>query len=708
MSFIDLPYTHIYPSPIRFLNSREEFTTANNIQNNQYFGSYTPYPLEKGRIHRYPIANYGDFNFSQNLKLFIITENGAIELYSYIKNDAHNIFHVTFICYEELIGYLEIRDGNTTVKFSECVSFINSDFEVNGVTRKYIYVATKHHYNRHKFLYQNDNTWFVTNIPAYCLGMQDVDVDAENARIGGNSSQKIKEAFTDFSAKYEVITYGDSNVLNFIKSVMNTNNELFIDGTKRTSKDKVESGEFLEKGTLNYYFVTDDNGDNIIADYNGIFSDLKANVIELTPADNSTIFYDNNFKISILFDKDVKISGNPTKKLELYQFGGSSGTVLLKTFTFSDFSVSENEIILNNIPELSNEYQYHIEFDDGLFLEQKFDFPVKGINNNTDWNFFIKLHAEIDSLDCVNTRISDSVLGNPIAKINQGQETTGLYLFSGYTGGNAGIIENGSQDFIYNGITFTCDNTSINQGNGTVVWSLSGTPTSAGIMNIPVIFLGETCNLGVNVTNQQIILNSVTYLGNNTVQYNFAPNVGTLTVSYSIDGGTTWVNSTGGGTSPINKVIEGVAKGTLIKYRVTALSPNLGNSNIIDAIWNGAPGYLYGNPINIVDASGVDPTNVNNNRTGSGLCNTGTGYTYNLRIDTPTLVLGVTKLLTENGLSPAIPANLASISGTLKGNRYSTYGIGYIRFVGSSNKNIYTVNPTTGLIISDSGLSCGS
>ena len=384
MSFIDLPYTHIYPSPIRFLNSREEFTTANNIQNNQYFGSYTPYPLEKGRIHRYPIANYGDFNFSQNLKLFIITENGAIELYSYIKNDAHNIFHVTFICYEELIGYLEIRDGNTTVKFSECVSFINSDFEVNGVTRKYIYVATKHHYNRHKFLYQNDNTWFVTNIPAYCLGMQDVDVDAENARIGGNSSQKIKEAFTDFSAKYEVITYGDSNVLNFIKSVMNTNNELFIDGTKRTSKDKVESGEFLEKGTLNYYFVTDDNGDNIIADYNGIFSDLpQPNVIEYFPADNSNGRDDFGYPY-LVFNEKIIIDTTGVKKFRIYKNGSLFFEGNNDNITFSD----ENKVtLLVDFSGNNSKVNWSVQFDSGFVKTKSFNIDWSGINDNTTWNF---------------------------------------------------------------------------------------------------------------------------------------------------------------------------------------------------------------------------------------------------------------------------------------------------------------------------------
>lgn len=103
--------------------------------------------------------------------------------------------------------------------------------------------------------------------------MTSVDADISNSRNGGISTLKIRETFLDEIAEYEFITRGDANVLNFLQ-VHATNNEFYIDGTKRTCTDKIDRDEFSIAGRLKFTNVKDKYGFNILLDYDDVLEDM--------------------------------------------------------------------------------------------------------------------------------------------------------------------------------------------------------------------------------------------------------------------------------------------------------------------------------------------------------------------------------------------------------------------------------------------------
>ncbi|WP_148285234.1 hypothetical protein [Flavobacterium sp. B17] len=72
-----------------------------------------------------------------------------------------------------------------------------------------------------------------------------------------------------------------------------------------------------------------------------------------------------------------------------------------------------------------------------------------------------------------------------------------------YTGGNGGSYSSGAS-FSQNGLTFTLNPGTLNYGNGSISYSISGTPnfTSPNTISVPLSFLGQSCNatVGENVS----------------------------------------------------------------------------------------------------------------------------------------------------------------------------------------------------------------
>ena len=148
-------------------------------------------------------------------------------------------------------------------------------------------IATKHTYNRNLFDFESPNNWMITSVPAYCLGMTDVDVEVNNSRTGGNSTLRTRETYIDELVSYQFIARGDANILNFLQ-VHVTNNQFFIDGTQRTCVDKIERDEFSISGKLKFTNIKDKNGLNIQLDYNEVLQDIFVFVLG---NDSKTIVY---------------------------------------------------------------------------------------------------------------------------------------------------------------------------------------------------------------------------------------------------------------------------------------------------------------------------------------------------------------------------------------------------------------------------------
>ena len=262
-----------YHSPVRFYRTKEELQDKRNPQNNQFYGENKPYPLEIGVDHWFLFPQYNPYepdtvgDVAPSLKLFLVNDTEKIELYSVFKvNTGGKLIQVRFTHHNTGEGWLEVYDVSTdkVVFYSNCISFINSSLP-DG--RKFIRVKTKHNYNRQLFDYENnDNSWFITNLPAYDLGQFYIDAEINNTRTGGNNTLQIAETYLDEIVSYQFVCNGDANVLSFIQ-MATTNSEFYIDGTKRTLVEKIDADEFAMTGTMKFANVKDEYGLNITLNY---------------------------------------------------------------------------------------------------------------------------------------------------------------------------------------------------------------------------------------------------------------------------------------------------------------------------------------------------------------------------------------------------------------------------------------------------------
>lgn len=261
-----------YHSPVRFYKSLDAFADNTNPQNTQYFGNVgKSYPLELNVLHRFLIPNDNNTVPSEDLELWC----GQTQIPCVFNIVEGKLKRITFISKTEASGRLEIKSAGQTVFWSNCVRFLNSEDEYG---RKFIRVITKHTYNRGLFTFDTPYDWFVTNLPAYCLGQFKVDAEINNTRSGDNRTLKPRETYLDEIVEYQFVSSGDANILTFIQAHA-TNNEFYIDGTKRTITEKVESDDFAIQGKLsltnqkhNGYNITIDEGD-VFDDAYFIYSD---------------------------------------------------------------------------------------------------------------------------------------------------------------------------------------------------------------------------------------------------------------------------------------------------------------------------------------------------------------------------------------------------------------------------------------------------
>ena len=172
----------------------------------------------------------------------------------------------------------------------------------------------------------------VSIFPSFFFFLNSVEAEINNARTGGNSTLKTRETYIDELTEYEFIAGGDSNVLNFIQ-VHVTNDEFYIDETKRTSIDKIDRDEFSISGKIKLTNVKDKNGFNIplnpeiiIDIYDSIYADNVTYSFTYShePIDTTNegqwfltnlLFnnYHNTFGITYDCDLKIKLFGIPVK-----------------------------------------------------------------------------------------------------------------------------------------------------------------------------------------------------------------------------------------------------------------------------------------------------------------------------------------------------------------------------------------------------------
>lgn len=120
----------------------------------------------------------------------------------------------------------------------------------------------------------------------------------------------------------------------------------------------------------------------------------------------------------------------------------------------------------------------------------------KTIDNNTTVN------PAVASLNCIDSSTFPSVF-------TSGTPYSGT-LTVPYSSGNGGSYSS-STSITQNGLTFTLNQGSLNYGNGSITYSISGTPnfTSPNTISVPLSFLGNSCNVTVGAN---VSVNPIQYL----------------------------------------------------------------------------------------------------------------------------------------------------------------------------------------------------
>ena len=84
----------------------------------------------------------------------------------------------------------------------------------------------------------------------------------------------MKDSYIDEMVKYQFLTEGDFNALNFINAHA-VNDYFFIDGTQRTCIEKMEQDDFAMSGIMKFANVKDENGINISLNEAEIWKNMK-------------------------------------------------------------------------------------------------------------------------------------------------------------------------------------------------------------------------------------------------------------------------------------------------------------------------------------------------------------------------------------------------------------------------------------------------
>lgn len=284
-----------YHSPVRFYKSIQELEDMTNPQNTQFFGHKNPYPLELNSYHRILIPNYqNEIPPNETLHLWLVGDE-EIQIPCQFGLYQNKLIRISFICFEEyLSGQFEIRTESGNVLFySNCIQFINSD---DGEGRKFIRIATKHTYSKNLFSFGNQQyDWMITNLPGYCLGQFGIDEEVDSGQSGELEMSVINDALIEESVSYQFHIEGDNNIMTFI-SVHSLNNDFYIDGTKRTRKEKPEVEDLSAAVTFKFTNQKDENGLNIILDEESIFDDVMKKA--LSNGQMSSVYvYNSNYII---------------------------------------------------------------------------------------------------------------------------------------------------------------------------------------------------------------------------------------------------------------------------------------------------------------------------------------------------------------------------------------------------------------------------
>jgi len=195
---------------------------------------------------------------------------------------------------------------------------------------------------------------------------------------------------------------------------------------------------------------------------------------------------------------------------------------------------------------------------------------------------------EVTTLNCAGSTISGA--------LTVGAPSDGVSVSVPYTGGNG--IDYSSQTVASNGVNgliAVLNNGTLNRGNGTLTYTIIGTPSSSGTANFPITIAGQSCTLNIPV-------DAVTTTGPLVTNLNCSSSTiaGSLTQGTSASGVSISVPYTGGnsiaypaqavGSTGVNGLTANLSAGTLangngtLTYTITGIPASSGTASFLVSI----------------------------------------------------------------------------------------------------------------------------
>lgn len=573
-----------YNSPIKFYSVNNEHYDVLNAQNIQTISRSKPYVLEVNKVHRIIIPDVVLIDGAYKL---LVSNNGIKkEIPCKIIKSGNDSALLTFKSDIVISGQLILNIDGVDFMYSNCISFEDTE---NSYGAKQLRLITRHSYNRQKFSYTDtENSYFAINIPGYEKGIYGLEADISNERVGELSTLETTETYLDEFIVYEFEVGGNNDIALFLAS-MTTNDELYINGTKRTLKEAIEFDENNIIATATFINQKDKYGNNITIDEDVIFSDIKLSVTSYYPNIGDLINIDsfnaNGSPIVIYFNTNIKFNPSSNGYVNIYK-----NNVLDLVRSKSKMYISGNRLnIYGHIQDHTfTAGDYFITIDDGLIVSD-FGYNMDGILNIPHrWHFKLT-NTENIAMVSFSDDTRDDKSGN--------DNVQGVKIDS--ITNEANVL---SKNWVRNNIDLG----------------------DYDAMDIPLVSGVNTIKLKVNYTdgvvysneliyNKQIvnplILIDVIRLNNNKAKVvwnnnnnDFGIN-GSITAQMSIDNGNTWSNvavfssghiSNNNEYEVTSNVLTQILNNTNVMFRILANGNNFIDypSNVVNKLWN-AVSRLY-------------------------------------------------------------------------------------------------------------------
>ncbi|GHB53105.1 hypothetical protein [Mongoliitalea lutea] len=174
----------------------------------------------------------------------------------------------------------------------------------------------------------------------------------------------------------------------------------------------------------------------------------------------------------------------------IFSFPGIVSAQIIQSVNKSSNSVSNQIIEIDSIRFNSDKTKMEIILKNGSTESHE----ISGIKDVT---FSGKLIGEISSLKCNNFVLIGSLV--------HGVSANEVSVEVGFEGGNGGLYE--EKIFTSTGIEGLTANLKagkLSEGNGSLIFNITGTPSSHGIAKFKIIFGGQECLLEINIVPGQI------------------------------------------------------------------------------------------------------------------------------------------------------------------------------------------------------------